>query len=147
MDILPYLEFIARPRSEIIFLIQSDDNRYPWWLEHASTVTSAAEHCVSIDTLEKALTQRRRVFMAEDRIAAAREIFAGKGVIVRVESYSGSLKKVARSYQGKPDEITILVNSEVRQPRRFLIALRQLFGRAVPQPAPAILLLQPNRHF
>ena len=142
-DILPYLVFVARPGMEIIFLIQSDENRYPWWLEHASAV----ERSVSIGTLEKALAQRRRVFIAEDRIAAARMILDGKGVDVRVEFYSGSLKKFAKSYQTKNDEITILVDSKVRQPQCFLIALQQLFGRPAPRPVSAMLVLQPNRHF
>jgi hypothetical protein len=142
-DILPYLVFVARPGMEIIFLVQSDDNRYPWWLEH----DSAIERSLSIGTLEKALAQQRRVLAAEERVAAARNIVDGKGVEIRIEFYSGSLKKVTASYRAENDEMTILVSSKPRHLQRFLTTLRQLFGRPTPQPVSAMLLLQPNRHF
>jgi hypothetical protein len=142
-DILPYLVFVARPGMEIIFLVQSDENRYPWWLEHAGAV----ERSLSIGTLEKALAQQRRVLAAEERVAAARNIVDGKSVEIRIEFYSGSLKKVTASYRAENDEMTILVSSKPRHLQRFLTTLRQLFGRAAPQPVSAMLLLQPNRHF
>lgn len=142
-DILPYLELVARPGMEIIFLVQSDGHRYPWWLEHASAV----ERSLSIGTLEKALAQQRRVLAAEERVAAARNIVGGKGVEIRIEFYSGSLKKVTASYRAGNDPMTILVSSKPGHLQRFLTTLRQLFGRPTPQPVSAMLLLQPNRHF
>ena len=145
-DVLPYLELIARPQMEVVFLLQCDDNRYPWWLEHVSTVPTRLQRSASIATLEKAVAQHQRVFIAEDLVVAARKILDVKGTVVHVEFYSGSIKKITKSYQAKNKELTILVNTKVSHPQRLLMTLRQLFGRAAPQPLPAMLLLQATRH-
>lgn len=148
-DILPYLQFVARPGIEIIFLIQSDENRYPWWLEHAGTVASPVERTLSIASLETILARRQRVLLAQERVRIAQKFLQGKEVEVRFEFYAGSRKKVTESYRLEDHETIILASGKLRRLQRLLTILRQRFGRVAPQPhqpVPAMMLIHPNRH-
>lgn len=145
-EILPYLGFVARPGMEIVFLLRSDEHRYPWWSEHAGTLGGASERASSIGTLEIALARQRCVLSAEEQVARARKFLQAKGVAVRIELYTGSIKNFMTSYSGEDSETMILISNKLTVVRRLRIALRQWFTPVAKDSVAATLLLHPHRN-
>jgi hypothetical protein len=90
-DLLPYIEFIARPGSAVTFLLRVDANFFPWWLEAVSLPTREGSGDMTLDVLSATASVERQREEATGRIAGMRRVLEGKGLRVEVECYRGRL--------------------------------------------------------
>jgi hypothetical protein len=142
---IPCLEFIARPGSVVVFLIQRRDNFSPWWSAHATTFHTELQKFTPIKKLERTIARQHERLAAEQTVAPARKILQTRGITVSTELYSGSFRKIMESYRSSDAKTMVLQSGKLSRLRQYFAAVKRPLGRWGASPMP--LLLRAERSF
>ncbi len=155
-QVLPYVEEVAQPGMKVIFLIRFAPTGVSEGSRDNSVTLKPPEEVEFVGDLE----QRRRTdgqirgtqsmeeqrLLAEHKAFLTEEALRKRGIEIAVDVYTGSLKRVVRSYTRDGDVHLIMMRAG-----RFLLAMMRVLNRAMPilglfkRPAfPPMLLLHPN---
>ena len=145
-ELIPYLQFVAGPGMEVIFLARSE-NLYPWWFTYDLGAFGKSANVMPIGTFAATIAQQRQSRLAEEGISTARQILQEKGVSVRLEFCSSSLKRAVRNYRNGDTNIVILLGRRSRYLRRLISCLHRWLLPFGTTDAPRILLLRADRKF
>lgn len=116
-EFLPYIEKVARPGSQVIFLTSYPVGQWQTWLR---------DHRVTTESLEKARLAGRQIMerycwdtqriLAEQQLSPCRESLQRQGVETSVNLYTGSLRKLLREYEGNGDVFLLLTHAQNYNP-------------------------------
>ena len=140
-ELIPYLEFVARPETQVVFLVENHEMLYPWW----SAYDVSAFHRLQ-GRLQRTIARQRQSFSAEARISCVRRVLQAKGATVHLE-FCSSFRSAIHSYRDGDAKTMILVCRKFRYLSRFPATMRRAFKRFRVEPAPPMLLLRPDRKF
>lgn len=109
-EMIPYIEKVARPGMQVVFLM-----RYPIdglrWQKEESGIKAASE----IKELVSHYSWEENLREAEKKVSPASEVLCSKGVEVAVAVYAGSLKKAVRTHTLNGDVHLIMTRAGVGQ--------------------------------
>ena len=92
-EMIPYIENVARPGMEVVFLVRYPVDGFIWGKEqYGMRAALEAKKLVNYCSWEENLAN------AKMRIAPACEALCAKGIEAGVDVYAGSLKKAVRSH-------------------------------------------------
>jgi hypothetical protein len=137
---IPYIEGVAKPGMQIVLLVPfgpaavfnaSRDNFLPLTVEEAKFFGSLQE-ARFINRAQPIAEQKR---LAEHRVFLALEGLLKRGIDVKLEVYTGSLRRALKNYMLKGD-----VHLVMKRAGRALMMM-QFFRRALPN---FVLLKQPS---
>jgi hypothetical protein len=139
-EMIPYIEKVARPGMEVIFLV-----RYPVdgirWPQEEYGIRAALE----IKELVRYYSWAGNLETAKTRVAPACKTLRAKGVEANVEVYAGSLKKAVRSHAANGDVHLIITRAGLGQRIAGLLdgsnSLFDLFKRPALSP---VVLIHPS---
>jgi hypothetical protein len=142
-EFLPYIEDIALPGTEIVFLIHFGASRYKELAGQLLAFQTGASANSSLDrTAQQNLDDGKST--VERQIRVASEELRIRGVTIEVKFYTGSLRKLVHEYMHRdPGQLVMMsrgrnrVSSWLRQIGRSLRVTR-------PSPAMPVLLLHPG---
>jgi len=143
-EILPYLEFVARPGMEVIFLARKE-NIYPWWCAYDLGAFRQSRNAVPVGTLAASIVRQRQTRLAEEHISTARRILQEKRISVRLEFCSTSLKRAVRNYCDGDTNLVIVAGGRFRL-KQLTSTLHRWFQPFGATEAPPILLLRADRN-
>jgi hypothetical protein len=118
-EVLPYIEKLAQPGSNVIFLTSYPVGQRQTWLR---------DHRITAETRQKATLAGRYLMdnycwetqriLAEQQLSPCREALKQKGIKTSVSLYTGSLRKLVREYEDNPDMCLLLTQPQNRNPIR-----------------------------
>jgi hypothetical protein len=92
-EMIPYIEKVARPGMQVVFLVRYPVDGFIWAKEeYGMRAALKAKELVSYYSWEGNLES------AQKQVAPAREALRAKGIEAAVDVYAGSLKKAVRSH-------------------------------------------------
>jgi len=145
-EMIPFLQALARPEMEIIFLTPYREQTS--WMEVELTAIQTGLKTTTAITTFLARDSREKYFAAlEEKIAEARETLGKKGLTISLYSYSGSLRNAIPSLRNSEDDMIVLMNERFRTIRKLTGRLAKFFpGFRSSQEAP-IIFLRPRREY
>jgi len=135
MDIVPTLERMVRPGSNVTFLLSYPVNSWTWLQDHWITTESARNALASGKRLVAQYSWEEQMRLAEKKIALAQLRLAKLGIDVGVILKSG-FNRAIRDYMRDPDFQLLLVatvngNATFELARLLFLCLRHVSRRSV----------------
>ena len=108
-EMIPYIEKVARPGMQAVFLVRYPVDGFIWAKEeYGMRAALKAKELVNYYSWEGNLEN------AKKRVASACEALRAKGIEAAVDIYAGSLKKAVRSHTLNGDVHLIMTRAGIR---------------------------------
>jgi hypothetical protein len=144
-EILPYLEEIAQPGTEVVFLVRCKQGGFGW-LSHQSTIMQTEIRTLTaVRTLAIRDFWQRQIQLTKQRTLPAREALKRKGVAVGVQCYMGSLGKAIANCSGVGSKLVLVSMESQTSIGKFLALFRFLRGCLQTASTPFVLILCPRQ--
>ena len=116
-EFLPYIEKVARPGSQVIFLTSYPVEQWQTWLRDHRVTTESREkaRAAGRQIVEKYCWDTQRI-LAEQKLSSCRESLQRLGVKTSVNLYTGSLKKLVKEYEADGDVFLLLTHAQNHNP-------------------------------
>jgi hypothetical protein len=109
-ELMPYIEKVARPGMEVVFLVPYPMDGMRWSHEESGTkAIMEAKQLVEYYNWENNLQKAR------DRVSPALEVLGSRGISVAVDVYAGSLTAALKDYTAKGDVDLIVRRAGIGQ--------------------------------
>jgi hypothetical protein len=109
-EMIPYVERVARPGMNVVFLVRYPVNGFVWAKEeYGMRAALKARELVSFYSWENNLENAKR------KLSHACEALSAKGVETTVDVYAGSLKKAVRSHTINGDVHLIMTRAGIME--------------------------------
>ena len=139
-EVLPYVERVARPGMNVVFLVRYPVDGIKWPTKEPDTETDA-----EVRQLLDHYSWETNVNRAKAEVAPAARALRGRGIEVIVDVYGGSLKKAVRSHTVNGDVHLIMTRAGIAQRIAGFLngnsSLFDLFKRPAVSP---VLLIHPG---
>jgi hypothetical protein len=126
-DLIPYLEALARPGMEIVFL-----TRYriavSWMEVQLNAIQTGLKTTPSISALIRD-DSRRNVRICEENVRRARNLLKERGSTISHQCYGGRLRDAIASLRNPEDEMILLMEEKPKAIRKLLRRLAKVLGR------------------
>jgi hypothetical protein len=147
-EVIPYIEKIARPGMDVVFLIRSSSIH--WSRMEALLAALHTGNAVNLQNCEvnMGFEYERQKRLAEESLQGFSRRLVREGIQTRVKIYTGSLKRILRN-SGRHGNIRLVVmpGAGPSQGTRLLEAFRSALG-LIRQPRHSpVLLLHPGQIF
>ncbi|HSE91597.1 MAG TPA: hypothetical protein VLJ79_35700 [Candidatus Binatia bacterium] len=107
-EMIPYIENVARPRMQVVFLVRYPVDGFIWAKEeYGVRAALEAKKLVNYYSWEGNLEN------AQKQVAPACEALRAKGIEAAVDVYAGSLKKAVRSHMLNGDVHLIMTRAGI----------------------------------
>jgi hypothetical protein len=107
-EMIPYVEKVARPGMEVVFLVRYPVDGFIWAKEEFGMKAALeATQLVNYYSWEGNLQR------AQKKVSSARDALCPKGIEVAVDVYAGSLKKAVRSHTLNGDVHLIMTRTGI----------------------------------
>ena len=139
-DMIPYVEKVARPGMEVIFLVRYPVDGIRWQKEeYGMRAALEAKELVGYYSWEG------NVETANARVAPACEALRAKGIEAAVDVYAGSLKKAVRSHTSNGDVHLIVTRAAMDNWIGRLFDSTMSIFRALKRPSfSSVMLINPR---
>jgi hypothetical protein len=124
-DVISCVEFLNRPGTTAIFLLRYPLDFWPYIRDHWVTtelVRAAAEQ--GVENLAK-YSWKSQQELADQKFAPVREALRKRGIAMKLDLYTGSLRRALRKYSADPEVIWII---RPASGRRLLTRLLGMIG-------------------
>jgi hypothetical protein len=109
-EMIPYVERVARPGMNVVFLVRYPVNGFVWAKEeYGMRAALKARELVNFYSWENNLENAKR------KLSHACEALSAKGVETTVDVYAGSLKKAVRSHTINGDVHLIMTRAGIME--------------------------------
>ncbi len=105
---LPYLEEITQPDTEVIFLVRCRPDASGWLNPQLTIMQTEIRTVTAVTRLAMRELWERQIRLTEKRIGLACKVLRSKGVGVSVHCYTGSLKKAIASCGGIRGRLVVM---------------------------------------
>ena len=145
-EMLPYLEEIAQPGTEVIFLVRCRQDGSGWFNRQLTVMQTEITTAAAVTKLAMRDFGERQLRLVEERILLACEPLKSRGVAVVVECYTGSLKKAIARRGGMGSRLVVLPIQSGRLVLKLLARFTFALGCFQTVPTPFVLVLRPRSH-
>jgi hypothetical protein len=111
-DIVPYINQVAHPGASVLFLIHHPVNGFKWLQAYSAIMQCEINNAQAVRKMVESHSAEMNRRLAAQRVFHTCEALQQLGVKISVETYTGSLRKMLRSYVTNGD-----VDLIVTQPR------------------------------
>ncbi len=144
-EMLPYLEEIAQPETEVIFLVRCRQDTLGWLNPQLTVMQTEIGTIAAITRLAMRDLWERQTQLAEKRIWLACKVLRSKGVAVVVRCYTGSLKKAIASCGGIGSRLVVVPMQSGRMVWKLWARFTLVLGCFQSVPTPFVLILRPGQ--
>ena len=106
--IISYLDLLAVPETEVVFLT-SFPEQMSWMQVQLTTMQTGTLSLGEIKKLTSDVLRERQLRLIAERIQPVRAALQKRGLTVRVDSYTGSLRKAILSLRDPGSELVLLL--------------------------------------
>lgn len=128
-EIIPYVEKLAQPGMRVVFLSRYLDDGFPWLHVYATTMGTGIRSMVAVKKMVERYSWEQQERLARQRVYPACEALRKRGAQISVDVYTGSLRKVVRSYTRNGDVHLIVMRAGIGlRMKRFLYGTFPIFS-------------------
>ena len=139
-EMIPYIEKVARPGMNVVFLVRYPVDGFIWAKEEdGMSAALQARELVNYYSWENSLEN------AKGKLSPVCEALRAKGVEGTVDVYAGSLKKALRSQMGNGDVHLIMTRAGLGERIAALVAGTISFSKLFKRPSFSPVILTPVR--
>lgn len=139
-EMIPYIEKVARPGMNVVFLVCYPVDGFIWTKEEdGMRAALQARELVNYYSWENSLEN------AKGKLSPVCEALRAKGVEATVDVYAGSLKKALRSQMGNGDVHLIMTRAGLGERIAALVAGTISFSKLFKRPSFSPVILTPVR--
>ena len=144
-DIIPYLEALARPGMEVVFL-----TRYriavSWMEVQLTAIQTGLKTTAPMSALIRD-DSSRNVRICEEKVRRARNLLRERGWTISHQRYGGGLLDAIASLRNPEDEMVVLMEEKPKAIRELFRRLAKLLGRFHTTDTTPIVFLRPGRQY
>jgi hypothetical protein len=147
-EVMPYLDKIAKPEMNVVFLIHSSCGNWPRMEAHLTAMHTG--HSAALQNCEAILrfADERQKQLAEETLERFSQGLRRRGIQTQLKIYRGSLKRILRSSTRNGNVRLVVMPAAGPSPWvRLLQAVGSAFGPIRQAPHCSVLLLHPGQTF
>ena len=143
-EIVPYLEEVTQPGTNVVFLIHYPVNGFKWLQAYCGIMQCGLDNALMLRKMVESYSVKTRRQLAQQKVFQTCQTLHRLGVKTTVEVYSGRIKNL-RSYVRNGDAQLVLMRSGMGQRiRSFLRGTVSICGLFKRPSASSVLLLHPG---
>jgi hypothetical protein len=140
-QVIPYIEEIAKPGMQVVFLIHYPVDGFAWLQARQMVMETGMTGALVAQKMAERYAMEGQKRLAHRKLFPACESLGKRGVEVAVDVYAGSLKKVVERYTRNGSVHVVVMPANAFPVMRFLQCVVSLFKRHRSYP---VLLLRPG---
>ena len=143
-EIIPYLNVLARPGSQVVFLAAYKEE-VSWMEVQMTAMQTGITSMAGLKTLAANASRQAQLRSLEKRIDATRKALTNAGLTVTVEAYTGSVRNAVASLRDTETEMIVILTCPYKIIGRLIARVEKLLNRFRNADSTPLLVLRPHR--
>jgi len=145
-EVIPYIEQVAEPGASVVFLVHHPVNGFKWLQAHCGIAQCGLEKTLAVRRMIESYSLKMRRQLAQHRVFRTSGALHDMGMNITVDVYTGSLRKMLRSYASNGDEQLLIIRPGIGQRiMSFLQGIDSVSAMFRGTTASSVLLLHPGK--
>jgi hypothetical protein len=145
-QIVQCIEKVAEPGASVVFLVHHPVNGFKWLQAYCGIAQCGLEKTLAVRRMIESYSLKTRIQLAQSRVFQTCAALYDMGLNIRVDVYTGSLRKTLKSYENNGDTQLLIMRPGIAQRIISFLHWVDAIGTMVRGPTTSsALLLHPGK--